>query len=371
MGVLKKNALIIAMGFAFGGSALVQADDHKMEVWAGIDRHMFDNRRGVDDRLGKSVGLGYVLNENWTLEGVANDVNTNADFSGANTNVRYYRLDALYNFARNGSWQPFMVGGAGEQGFAVKGNPAGKHKETALNLGFGTKYYLTEDWQLRGDARVIHSLDEEDTDFVVGVGLAYLMGKSSTPKRVDSDGDTVYDDVDQCPNTPAGVAVDAKGCPLDGDRDGVFDYGDQCPNTVPGATVDVNGCAIEVKQVVKEMTDVSIELQVNFDYDKSVVKPEYMSEIKAVADFMGEHPSTDVELAGHTDSRASEAYNLGLSERRASAVARVLVQEFKIDSSRVSSRGYGEVRPVADNDSSEGRAANRRVVADLKAQVEK
>lgn len=369
MSLFKKNALIAAMGIALSSSALVQADDHKMEVWLGMDHHIFDNRRAIDDDQGASIGLGYVLTENWTLEGVANGVGTETDSGGMDVDVRYYRLDALYNFARSGNWQPFMVGGAGEQGFELDDLNL-EHKETALNFGFGSKYYLTEDWQLRGDVRAIHSLDEEDTDFAVGVGLAYLMGKTSSPKRIDSDGDTVTDDIDQCLNTPAGVAVDGKGCALDGDRDGVADYGDQCPNTVPGATVDVNGCAVEAKAVAKEMTDVSIELQVNFDYNKSIVKPQYMSEIKAVADFMSEHPNADVELAGHTDSRASDAYNQALSERRASAVAEVLVQEFNVESNRVSSRGYGEARPVADNDSGEGRAANRRVVADLKAQVE-
>jgi len=369
MSLFNKNALIVAMGVAMSGGAFVQADDHKMEVWAGAAHHIFDDNRRIGDDQGVNVGLGYVLNENWTLEGVATGVNTDQDPNSVNdVDVRYYRLDALYNFARSGNWQPFMVGGAGQQGFDVEG-AGGKDKETALNFGFGSKYYLSEDWQVRGDVRAIHSLDEEDTDFAIGLGLAYLFGGSSAPKRVDTDGDTVYDDVDQCPNTPAGIAVDSKGCPMDSDRDGVFDYGDQCPDSAPGATVDVNGC--EVKQAVKEMMDVSIELQVNFDYNKSLVKPEYMSEIKAVADFMTQYPATDVELAGHTDSRASEAYNQGLSERRAAAVASVLVQEFNIDSGRVSSRGYGEATPIADNETKDGRAANRRVVADIKTSVEK
>jgi outer membrane protein OmpA-like peptidoglycan-associated protein len=61
----------------------------------------------------------------------------------------------------------------------------------------------------------------------------------------DSDGDGVEDSKDLCPNTPAGVAVDATGCPLDADKDGVPDYKDKCPNTQAGLTVDENGCPID------------------------------------------------------------------------------------------------------------------------------
>ena len=98
---------------------------------------------------------------------------------------------------------------------------------------------------------------------------------------------------------------------------------------------------------------------------------EYISEIQAVANFMTAYPATAVVVEGHTDSRGAADYNQSLSEQRAEAVAGVLVNNFSIASSRVSAIGYGEARPVADNETTEGRSDNRRVVAVISATVEK
>jgi OOP family OmpA-OmpF porin len=81
-----------------------------------------------------------------------------------------------------------------------------------------------------------------------------------------------------------------------------------------------------------------------------------------VADFMARFPDVDIELEGHTDSRGTQAYNLGLSQRRVAAVRQVMIDRFNVQASRVSSRGYGESQPVASNDFDAGRAENRRVM---------
>lgn len=108
---------------------------------------------------------------------------------------------------------------------------------------------------------------------------------------------------------------------------------------------------------------VSIELEVLFDTDKSFVKPQYRQEVARVAAFMNEHPQVTAVIEGHTDSRASDEYNIGLSQRRVNAVMKILVEEFGIDPRRLSATGYGEARPRATNDTAEGRQLNRRVVA--------
>ncbi|MCV6615575.1 MAG: OmpA family protein [Cellvibrionaceae bacterium] len=364
MKTYKKKALLLAMGVASSmGTATVLAENHSFETYLGASRHMFDSDRAIGDDNGLNIGLGWVLSENFTLEAVANGFETDEDGNSAiEIDGRHYRLDAVYNLARSGNWQPFLVGGAGDQSFEADGGD--KHRETALNFGGGVKYFLSNDWQLRGDLRAIHSMDNEVTDYALGLGVAYLVGgTSAVAAKNDADGDSVEDALDQCPNTPAGVAVDGKGCPIDSDRDGVYDYGDLCPDTPAGATVDSEGCEEKISKTV------STELDVKFDVDKSYVKPQYMSEIKDVADFMKQYDSTNVELAGHTDSTASDAYNQSLSERRANAVAKILVQDYGVDSSRVSATGYGESRPVADNGTVEGRAANRRVVAEISTET--
>ncbi len=106
-----------------------------------------------------------------------------------------------------------------------------------------------------------------------------------------------------------------------------------------------------------------IELDVLFDTDKHFVKRMYYPEIERVATYMKKHPQTTAVLEGHTDSRAGDAYNLALSQRRVDAVRNVLIKHYGIDGSRLGAVGYGERRPIAPNNSPANMQKNRRVVA--------
>lgn len=108
---------------------------------------------------------------------------------------------------------------------------------------------------------------------------------------------------------------------------------------------------------------VSIELEVLFDNDKAVIKPEYYNEVAEVANFMKNYANTNAVIEGHTDSNASNSYNQKLSEKRANAVKDMLINHFGIEADRLSAIGYGESKPRATNATAEGRQLNRRVVA--------
>jgi len=112
---------------------------------------------------------------------------------------------------------------------------------------------------------------------------------------------------------------------------------------------------------------VRVELDVKFDFDRDVVKQDSYGDIQNLADFMKEYGQTTTVLEGHTDSVGTDAYNQRLSERRANAVRKVLVDEYGVGGDRVNAVGYGESRPVADNATEEGRAINRRVEAEVEA----
>lgn len=112
---------------------------------------------------------------------------------------------------------------------------------------------------------------------------------------------------------------------------------------------------------------VRVELDVKFDFDKAQVKDDSYGDIKNLADFMNQYPQTTTVVEGHTDSVGSDAYNQGLSERRANAVRDVLVNQYGVSGDRVNAVGYGEARPVADNATDGGRAVNRRVEAEVEA----
>ena len=158
------------------------------------------------------------------------------------------------------------------------------------------------------------------------------------------------------------VAGGVDPCSLDDDGDGVDNCKDKCPDTIKGLAVDANGCPIP--DVVK--------LKINFDFDKSDIKPQYHQELADFAAYMKKQQSfTVVEIAGHTDSKGSDEYNQKLSERRAKAVRDYLVNKLGMDGKLFSAVGYGESKPIATNDTDAGRAENRRMEAELKGVFKK
>lgn len=107
----------------------------------------------------------------------------------------------------------------------------------------------------------------------------------------------------------------------------------------------------------------AVELRVEFDTNKSVVRPAYHERIKEVADYLNRHADVDAVIEGHTDSRGSAEYNQSLSQRRADSVRQYLINKFGISPSRLTAKGYGESKPIADNNTDEGLQRNRRVIA--------
>ncbi len=204
--------------------------------------------------------------------------------------------------------------------------------------------------------------------------------KDPAPK--DSDGDGVTDDKDKCPNTPKGRTVNADGCELDSDGDGVVDGLDKCPGTPAGRKVNADGCEIDTDgdglvdgvdkcpTVFAKTADgcppAAVEPKtltlegVNFNYDEAVLLPEAAGVLDNAAATLKEWGDAKVEVAGHTDSMGSDAYNMDLSQRRANAVRDYLIGK-GIAADRLTAKGYGESRPVAENETEKGRYMNRRV----------
>jgi OmpA-OmpF porin, OOP family len=117
--------------------------------------------------------------------------------------------------------------------------------------------------------------------------------------------------------------------------------------------------------------EVTIDLKVEFDTNKAIVKEKYHNEIKKVADFMKTYPNTTAVIEGHTDNVDKAEYNMKLSQERANSVRQYLIKNFGIKASRLSSVGYGLTKPIASNSTEEGRQKNRRVVAVVKAMTKK
>jgi len=141
--------------------------------------------------------------------------------------------------------------------------------------------------------------------------------------------------------------------PPDSDRDGIADRFDQCPDTLAGGVVDTSGCLIRGRQTI-------ILEDVNFEHDSARLTQAAGTTLDRAAASLRAEPGVRFEIAGHTDDVGADAYNDRLSQARADAVLRFLVGR-GIEAARMSAHGYGERQPIDSNQTSEGRARNRRV----------
>jgi outer membrane protein OmpA-like peptidoglycan-associated protein len=115
-------------------------------------------------------------------------------------------------------------------------------------------------------------------------------------------------------------------------------------------------------QVTRQGDDLLLNIPsgITFAYDSATVQPQFQRTLDQVADTLAQYNQTYVDVYGHTDSTGSDAYNQGLSERRARAVADYLAGH-GVQAARIGTRGFGKTQPIASNDTDAGRAANRRV----------
>ncbi len=174
----------------------------------------------------------------------------------------------------------------------------------------------------------------------------------------DNDGDGVIDARDNCPDEAEDLDgfQDGDGCPdPDNDGDGVLDAADQCANTPAGVAVGPDGCPLAAAITTQLVLE-----GVAFGHNSAELAPESFAVLDKVVESLAAYPEVKVEVQGHTDSTGPAAYNLDISSRRAAAVREYLIMG-GIAPERLTSVGYGEDMPVADNGTREGRAANRRV----------
>jgi OmpA-OmpF porin, OOP family len=122
---------------------------------------------------------------------------------------------------------------------------------------------------------------------------------------------------------------------------------------------------IIVKTPAPTMEELCMTLNIEYDTDKSIIKPAYYGEVEKVANFMKRFPEIKGTIEGHTDNVASAKYNIKLSQRRAEGVVKMLVQKYGIEKSRLKAKGYGLTKPIANNKTKEGRQKNRRTVANF------
>lgn len=328
--------------FSLAGVAVPTAADVPITINAGVGYWFFDREvRGLEPENASTpvIGLEYAFTDNFSAEVFAAHDETEFDNTNISTDVTTWQLGGLYYVGAPAKVRPYFAFGAGEIELEADNFDT---VETTLNGGVGVRWMFNDRVGARIESRAIYSVDESDTDLLLSASLSFYLGDVAAPAAavvvaaapVDSDGDGVNDDRDRCPGTPAGTRVDADGCPL------------------------------SVAQVA------SVKLMVNFGFDSTNVQERYFSDLAELAAFLQRFEDVQVEVEGHTDSQGSADYNQSLSQNRSQAVVDLLVNRHGISRSRLQAKGYGESQPVASNDTEEGRAANRRVMATLEVEYE-
>ncbi len=422
-------AAVFIIVAAFCNNVLAEIEAGTFSAGPSAGWYVFEDDQDIHNGPVYGLSFGYNYTGNIGVEGTFNFVQTDAAPSYDNVQVYIYRIDGLYHFMPDSKFVPYIAVGGGA---ITLDDNSGSDTGAMMNYGAGLKFFLSESFAVRSDIRHIIDFDDSNNNFALTAGLTFLFGKKekkitpppvpvpvdsdgdgiyddmdrcpdtpsgfsvdsagcqkdsdgdgvyddmdrcpNTPRGVsvdsagcpkDSDGDGIYDDMDQCPNTPPGLTVDSAGCPKDSDSDGVYDDMDKCPDTLMGITVDKDGCPVPIKEKV------SIELNVEFEFDKAEIKSAYHKHLQKVANFLKTYPDIKVVIEGHTDSIGTDLYNMRLSGRRAESVRRSLVEVYRVPGGRLEAKGFGESVPVAGNDTDEGRQRNRRVVAVISTIVTK
>ncbi|MFG0382362.1 OmpA family protein [Pseudomonas sp. zbq_18] len=315
-----KNTLGIVIGSLVATTSLnaLAQGQGAVEIEGFAKKQYFDSAREFDNDGNLFGGsIGYFLTDDVELRLGYDEVHNaraqdGRDIKGSNT-----ALDALYHFNAPGdSIRPYISAGFSDQSIGQNG-ASGRNGSTFANLGGGAKMYFTENFYARAGVEAQYNIDQGDTEWAPSVGIGFNFGGGSKP----------------------------------------------APVVEPAPIVE------EVPPTPEPVETVRVELDVKFDFDKSKVKEESYSDIQNLADFMNQYPQTTTTVEGHTDSVGTDSYNQQLSERRATAVREVLVNQYGVGADRVDSVGYGESRPVADNATEAGRAVNRRVEAAVEAQA--
>ena len=302
---------------------------------------MFDEDEGeqrylVKDRVMFGARLGYDITDSFGVELVGHF--TPAKYyppgigsEGRDIDVWNYRLDLLYNFMPHSVVVPYVAVGGGGQTIRYTGGDYDTSHDGTVAFGGGFKFFFTENMALRADARHLLVFWNEDLDddiihnWEYSAGLSFLFGGRQAAAAAATPVTTPAPEPEAQPEPPLEQPRAAEPAP------GRYKY--------------------------------CITLQGEFDIDKDVIRPENYEEIAEVGNFMKQYPTTTAIIEGHTDNVGGADYNMQLSQRRAEAVVDHLVQKFGIDRSRLTAKGYGLTRPIADNATDEGKQKNRRIEA--------
>ena len=253
------------------------------------------------------------------VKGDVDGAGAGAEYKAQNIAGNFYATSDLITKNYDSKIKPYVLLGAGHYKYSPEGSIAdGEDIEGTLgNAGVGAFFRLNDALSLRTEARGTYHFDEKFWNYTALAGLNVVLGGRLKPAA------PVVEVAPVEPVTPVAPAP-------------------------------------------QELTeDLNMELRVFFDTNKSNIKDQYKPEIAKVAEKLVEYPNATARIEGHTDNTGPRALNERLSLARANSVKSSLVNEYNVDASRLSTQGFAWDQPIADNNTKEGRAMNRRVFATI------
>jgi len=319
-------------GFGYGRSSL--KPDRNQTSWRVTDSSDY----GFDFYAGYSFGKHLFAELHYMSMGSAELSNLNpaitdllnVDYDSVGVSAGYWLND------RSSQWNLFA-----KVGMAFLDTEESQYVEqdhgTQLTFGAGAQWRVDDHWMLR------FTLDGIDKDArMASINIARFFGGSKRKPAAFANPATLVQEKPPAPKVPESP---------DQDGDGVVNEYDQCPKTPANTAVDKAGCPLPQK----------ITLNIQFATGSSEITSEYMKQIQEVAQVIKSYKNPRVIVEGHTDWVGKQKDNQPLSEARAKAVAEQLQALTGIDAEHIRAVGYGELKPVADNKTADGRKKNRRV----------
>jgi outer membrane protein OmpA-like peptidoglycan-associated protein len=375
----------------------------------------YEGDEAVDDSLVLLGSVGYDWTHWWTFEGgviLAPELKGQKYYNyDSGTKVLVNRLeeetgvdstwgggvfaDALFHFTPWKRVDPFLSAGVGVMKYADDIN-GDNGWDATVRAGLGVMYHFNDEWALRLEYNnfVAGSAKQGDANTLISAGLCWTWGAhvpanykvAGGPKDSDADGlfdaeevalgtDPYHPDTDRDKLSDYDEVRTYKTDPLnpDTDFDGLQDGAEVFIHKTNPLNPDTdNGGVRDGHEVIEDNTNplnpaddlILITLNIQFDYDKAIIKPEYFAQLDLVAEKMLiRYPGSTARIEGHADKLkgSKEKYNMDLSKRRAQAVVDYLVKSHKVDPKALTAHGYGFSRPKALNDPILGNEVNRRV----------
>ena len=405
-------AALVASGMAVPAFA---ADDDLFDraPWfgtAGLNWYQTEGDWEMDSGVGVFGKVGYSFNAWLDLEAGLNfmpslaardqdELNDNVQALDDSTTALRLSLEGLLHLRAldNRRIDPFLFAGPSVTFFGD--DVENGQTQFGLFAGAGLFYHFNDSWALRFDVSAGVQGDNSETPAVAELGVTYRFGAvkdvapvfqvAAGPGDIDSDGDGLFDRDEAVIGTdPYNPDTDGDGLsdgdehfarygqntdPLnpDTDFDGLKDGAEVLTYKTNPLDVDTDkGGVADGHEVIEDSTnplDPADDLQkftllIEFDYDKSFIRPQYYKDLEPVVKVLQRSPDATVTVEGHADKRkrSTREYNQRLSERRANAVKDYLVEKSGISPANVKAVGFGFDRPVALNDTEANMQKNRR-----------